>query len=324
MDRIDASALINSSIISADEARRVFHNMRNIAELSRQLLADLKELRGLRNERAMIEYVPLVLLHYAPMLSAYRGYLENYDAASALVATLKESSPRFAALCQINSHLHGLPIESLLIMPVQRLPRYTLLLKEFLRHTASSDPAYEAIAQAEEAVTRVTTAINSQLLEKERQNRVWEVQTRIERDDRYVDLMAPGRHIVREGVLKKRYSNSSFQLSKDTEYYFILFNDLLLYAAEKGSGKKSTFKVKHILQLKGMVVAQDTLKGRNDILLSSESTAGKNKELVLSCPTPQSREEWFADIEAMVCACGAGGAPKSEIMKQSSKLASIL
>lgn len=42
---------------------------------------------------------------------------------------------------------HGLDLESLLILPVQRIPRYIMLLKDLYRHTPPAHPDYEHLGR---------------------------------------------------------------------------------------------------------------------------------------------------------------------------------
>ena len=58
-----------------------------------------------------------------------------------MIEKLKSTNPKFLAfLNECRSALHEMDMESYLIMPVQRVPRYVLLLKELVRSTPSDDP----------------------------------------------------------------------------------------------------------------------------------------------------------------------------------------
>jgi hypothetical protein len=59
-----------------------------------------------------------------------------------------------------NEKLEGLTLESFLIMPVQRLPRYLLLLKGVLDTCKPAEPLHAEVARALEMVTQVTNHIN--------------------------------------------------------------------------------------------------------------------------------------------------------------------
>ncbi len=52
---------------------------------------------------------------------------------------------------------------SLLITPVQRIPRYTLLLKELLKHTPNSHPDYNDLALAYEKIMVTANVVNDSM-----------------------------------------------------------------------------------------------------------------------------------------------------------------
>ena len=66
-------------------------------------------------------------------MRAYNQYCNNYDQAiTGYVAAMKR--PEFSAFCKAEVEKTGLgpDLQSLLITPVQRIPRYILLLKVLL------------------------------------------------------------------------------------------------------------------------------------------------------------------------------------------------
>lgn len=46
-------------------------------------------------------------------------------------------------------------------MPVQRLPRYVMLLQDLLKHTSAARPDYMALQQALEAMRDLTNTLNT-------------------------------------------------------------------------------------------------------------------------------------------------------------------
>lgn len=62
--------------------------------------------------------------------AAYVDYINNYDLACETLADAMKNSPAFANLVTGSQQmLRGLTIQALLIMPVQRLPKYELLIR---------------------------------------------------------------------------------------------------------------------------------------------------------------------------------------------------
>lgn len=57
-------------------------------------------------------------------------------------------------------HKGKLALDSLLIMPVQRIPRYELLIKMILKHTIREHPDYELLIEAQREVHELALKIN--------------------------------------------------------------------------------------------------------------------------------------------------------------------
>ena len=120
-----------------------------------------------------------------PQFKLYTAYVNNYDTAAALCEQLQSSNQKFRAFCQQadkNPRCKGLSLLSYLIMPVQRLPRYSMLLKvgkqpryehkqrekltaliaiqDILKHTWPEHADRAALEKAVAAIDDTTTFIN--------------------------------------------------------------------------------------------------------------------------------------------------------------------
>ena len=51
--------------------------------------------------------------------------------------------------------MNGLTIDDYLIKPIQRLPKYVLLLKDLLRNTSSDHPDYNNISKALQLISDI-------------------------------------------------------------------------------------------------------------------------------------------------------------------------
>lgn len=174
-----------------------------------------------------------------------------------------------------NPKMGGQSLESLLIMPIQRIPRYQLLLQELMKNTPppeetesadGSDEARIQLVAAVENVTKIAGDINEAVGRANSYHRVYQVQHQF-RDDPEVQLVHPTRAFVRRGpaVLtggprimqppptrsrtRTSHSSSIFQMptlgnrsavnEEEEPCELILFNDLLVYARYKPSKKKT-------------------------------------------------------------------------------------
>lgn len=75
-------------------------------------------------------------------MKIYGTYCNAYDKATAIVEEVQGES-WFIEHCQ-----NAIIIESLLIQPIQRIPRYSLLLEDLFKNTPMDHPDYENLAKS--------------------------------------------------------------------------------------------------------------------------------------------------------------------------------
>lgn len=86
-----------------------------------------------------------VMKNFAPFLKMYTEYVKNFDSAMTLINTLQQKVPRFAAIVneiQKMEECAKLTLAHHMLCPIQRLPRYELLLKDYLKNLNKDSPEY--------------------------------------------------------------------------------------------------------------------------------------------------------------------------------------
>lgn len=104
----------------------------------------------------------------------------------------------FVRCCELQKISHGLGMQAFLIMPVQRIPRYTLLLKELAKY-APSQELKQQFEEAMEQTIRSTKTINSSINSAQKNSRLLEIQDMFGMGN----LAHPARRLEREGYLTK-------------------------------------------------------------------------------------------------------------------------
>ena len=98
-------------------------------------------------------------------------YTNNYHNVILDIKIQKQTNQKFAEYLQKTEaeakKKQLLQMNALLITPVQRLPRYTLLLKELISHTPKEHSDYPLLVKANESIKKVTEEVNQRLLEHE-------------------------------------------------------------------------------------------------------------------------------------------------------------
>uniref|UniRef100_A0A7S1VAU1 DH domain-containing protein n=1 Tax=Sexangularia sp. CB-2014 TaxID=1486929 RepID=A0A7S1VAU1_9EUKA len=97
-----------------------------------------------------------------PGWRVYVYYVNAYDRAVQTLVSTRDSDPAFArwlaaAEASVPSHL---TLEDHLIMPVQRVPRYLMLLQDIARQTPAEHPDAEALGEVLADVVEIATFVN--------------------------------------------------------------------------------------------------------------------------------------------------------------------
>jgi hypothetical protein len=120
-----------------------------------------------------------VLLKFSPFLKMYGAYVDGYDDAMVLLAEELNKGPlkKFAQNRRDDpTNVRKLELMSYLIMPVQRIPRYRLLLEEVLKSTTDEDEDKEEIEQALEKIKIVAKSCNDSISRREIRDKLFEIQ----------------------------------------------------------------------------------------------------------------------------------------------------
>ncbi|KAM9994069.1 hypothetical protein ACTFIZ_012034 [Dictyostelium cf. discoideum] len=198
----------------------------------------------------------------------YSNYIIGYDASVTLLARLrkKKDFSNFLEKCRNDSRCNGLDLNSILIMPVQRLPRYVLLLSELIKQTPPNHANVKLLNKCLKGIKEVTSFINEAKRDDDNQIKTQQLQETI--IDK-VNIHENGRKYILDGEffihsiyplkeedsllkrLKKYRSNKGgdlteqwvfpdeFKVSKDTIFYS--FNDCLVLLQK---GQKSILSLK--------------------------------------------------------------------------------
>ncbi|KAJ1867807.1 hypothetical protein LPJ78_000679 [Coemansia sp. RSA 989] len=222
-----ASAQQPSPILTRKEVRQLFANFPDIITLSKELLAQLDARLGASAEPAWdaaTGRVGDIFLRMAPFMKMYSLYLRNFRSALADISTWLGSNSAFAQFVQQTSarpECRGLTFQSYLLLPVQRIPRYKLLLEDMQRYTPQQHVDYASIGSALRMIADVADFVNENIEEHEMALSMIEIQRALGLKE---SLLAPGRRLIKAGKLTKICRKNHQQRS------FYLFSDMLLYS----------------------------------------------------------------------------------------------
>jgi len=205
----------------------IFSNLPMLAQFHALFLADLQD-----QSKALVE----VFLQMADFLKMYTQYLNGYDKSIATINSLRANGKFQRLLEEKRDLLHGRGLMFFLIMPVQRIPRYVLLLRELKKHTPEGHPDREQLTLALSKIEAVAAHVNEAKRHVENMSKLLDIQNRI-KDAQFL-LFKPDRRLLREGMLRRlreeyvldHSGTRAAELSTESvEQLVFLFNDLLLW-----------------------------------------------------------------------------------------------
>jgi hypothetical protein len=208
--------------VTKEDLTIIFSNIEQIQGLSSQLLAKLKEKEMSWDANQTIADV---FMHFMPFFKMYTIFINNFDNANNKLGEV-EKKERFKQFWEPIRMLHNVgTIGSFLIMPVQRIPRYVLLLRELIKNTWDEHPDLAHLNAAQKKVQEIGGHVNAAL------GANGDLEEAHAYFGAYVTILAPARKLVKKGPL-------TWCKQKQTreEVVVWLFNDLMVVSSEVHAG----------------------------------------------------------------------------------------
>jgi hypothetical protein len=229
-----------------------------------------------------------IFLYYMPFFMIYQPWIDNYDRASGVVTKLcDENLDAFLErLRESTGDQSSSPSSfmSLLIKPVQAVPRYRLLLDRLVATTPAEcdDDDRVTIRRSGEAIQAVASKLNESLKRKAAALRVAEIQNTLYP---FQALVSPTRKLVREGNLVKFCGMDE---NKTRKYRFFLFNDVLIYGSELMRGNYQLHRRLKVISCKD-IPGTTQFEIRTDL-----------KTLWVSAQNETLKMDWLLDLTSVV------------------------
>ncbi|KAG2762103.1 hypothetical protein PC129_g930 [Phytophthora cactorum] len=307
-----------------------FNNLRHLVMLNSKLLEDLQEIRQRRAitaEKKTVEAVPkslnrtksfkspvavavqseaegvgAIFCRYAPLFKLYGDYAKDYEEVAALLQNFRRDTrlgfSQFLDSCREKSG-SSKPFESLLIMPIQRIPRYKLLLERLCELTPPDHPDASFLTEAVSRVRSVASSINETVRRQENLETVLQAQQKFSGQ---LSLFTADRRLLKSGKLIK------MSTKRQEDVMIHLFNDILLYSNVLINGG---YRVRRIVHLQSKAVGVKTeLPAPVQALFDQQSkrrhkdcgfvVTSREKTFILFTETPESQREWVDAISNAV------------------------
>ncbi|OWZ14324.1 hypothetical protein PHMEG_00012214 [Phytophthora megakarya] len=310
-----------------------FNNLRHLVMLNSKLLTDLTDIKERRasmvaqkkpsgestttngkrkksvNSPVAVavqleaEGVGAVFCRYAPLFKLYGGYAKDYEEVAALLQNFgrdaKLGFTRFLEVCRERSGSTK-QFESLLIMPIQRIPRYKLLLERLCELTPPEHPDAAFLTEAVDRVRAAASLINETVRRQENLETVLQAQQKFSGQ---LSLFTADRRIIKSGKLMK------MSTKRQEDVMIHLFNDILLYSGVLITGG---YRVRRIVHLHSKAVGvKSELPPALQAIFDQPTRSrvrkdcgfvvtSREKTFILFTETPEVQREWVEAIAGAV------------------------
>jgi len=165
-----------------------------------------------------------------PFFKIYTVYVNGYDVALSMIDEEREKKNSDFDKFLIDIENEGTLFQSYLVLPIQRPPRYVLLLKELVKFTPVDHPDYSYLEKSLTTLEEVASSINKKKADSESQFQVKVVMSSLVGSDE--DTRKKIQRIG--GVPWRRYMfedeiQCNINDRKKQSYHVFCFNDLLVF-----------------------------------------------------------------------------------------------
>jgi len=236
----------------------------------------------------------------ADKLKFYQKYVDNYDTTMSVYTRCLKDSPAFVKFIEDNRAIKEVAnrdLLSFLIMPIQRIPRYILLLDDLKKHTPDDLPDKQNIQKGYAKMKEIADYLNTSKKKSETQAKMAQLQQNLVVPENVsLTLSKDGRTFIKESsVIVKKGSASDYA-------YLFLLSDLLLYTKQK----QKKFKLKATIPLSKSVLVEelpDTKFAKNCFRITAPSL--KDGPLVVNTTTPAEKQIWLTELRKSIQAAKA-------------------
>ncbi|KAM9344215.1 faciogenital dysplasia isoform 2-T2 [Pholidichthys leucotaenia] len=290
LDQVFCTKLTEAGI-PQDVITGIFSNISSIYLFhDKFLLPELKT--RITGEWASNPRIGDILQKLAPFMKMYGEYVKNFDRAMDLVNTWTQRSSQFKSVVQNiqkQDVCGNLTLQHHMLEPVQRIPRYELLLKDYLKKLPEDALDRKDAEKALELISTAANHSNAAIRKMEKMHKLLEVYERLGGEE---DIVNPANELIKEGHIKKMSAKNGTAQDR----YLYLFNNMVLYCVPKLRLMGQKFSVREKIDIAGMEVQENVKQN----LPHTFAIIGKQRSLELQARTAEEKEDWIQVIRATI------------------------
>uniref|UniRef100_A0AAY5F445 FYVE, RhoGEF and PH domain containing 4a n=1 Tax=Electrophorus electricus TaxID=8005 RepID=A0AAY5F445_ELEEL len=270
--------------------KNIFSNISSINAFHSQfLLPDLEKRMG---EWESTPRIGDILQKLTPFLKMYAEYVKNFDKAMELLKQWTDRSPQFKAIIQEiqkQEMCGSLTLQHHMLEPVQRVPRYEMLLKDYLKKLPQEHMDRRDAEKSLEIIATAATHSNTAIRKNENLKKLLEIYEMLGEEE---DIVNASNELIKEGHILKLAARNTSAMDR----YLFLFNNMLLYCVPKFSLVGQKFTVRTRIGIDGMKVTETY----NDDYLHTFQVSGKERTLELQACSEQDKEDWIKAFQETI------------------------
>lgn len=271
---------LQEGVLTPEEDSVCFAGLSQISELSLRMLQSLKE--AMQQWDAKTTTLGNVFCLYSSFFKMYIPFANNFQRGQAILAQKQE---------QIASE-----VQNLRITPIQRVPRYMLLLRELIKYTPSTThPDSPLLERAIKEMGLVAQQINERMASSELEAKVFEIQSSLWSATAVIpELLSPGRVFKKQGPMAKLRSNGQVKRN----YYLFAFNDIVVYTTRNPLFKQK-FHFRNALDFYGAFPCDDEVPpGKLRYGECAFKITGSNGYRIFIAANDAERREWLEALQS--------------------------
>ncbi|XP_076813799.1 FYVE, RhoGEF and PH domain-containing protein 2-like [Clavelina lepadiformis] len=294
LDQIFHKAVRARDVIPKADVDKIFGHVSAIYQFhSTFLLPQLKE----RLENWDIKpRIGDILMQAAPFLKMHSQYMRHFEDSSSVLEAWLEKSSEFT---EIIKTIEGLPtckslsLQHHMLAPVQRIPRYKLLLEDYVKRLPGGATDKKDAETALALVADAAKHSNEDISDKEKHLKLAKKLPNFTNAD--FDIAAVARKLLKEGPMKKI---DDFE-DKQQDSYLFLFSDVVVDCVPPQILQRNSYKVRTKIDLDGVHVYK--------VETSDDSFGfcvhGMKQYIEFGTRTSDEQNEWIREVEEAVQEC---------------------
>ncbi|KAJ1920645.1 hypothetical protein H4219_001203 [Mycoemilia scoparia] len=156
----------NNDLIPPYDAHVIFGNIERILDVNERFLADLEAWWSADPDKR--ESLGTLCREHFVDFNVYKRYINGFNHAAEQSTNLAKQNPlykTFLTKAEEREECNRLNLTDMLIMPVQRIPRYTLLLEQILKYTPEDSPDHSEMVFAYNMADEIGKLAENQVAE---------------------------------------------------------------------------------------------------------------------------------------------------------------